>query len=318
MRKWTSLLILFGAIFLSGFAQDDDIYFVPSKAKKQQAQQPAPARVSPVAGTTTSNREDTADWAAGRISNRDVDDYNRRYVNHNDSLYEEMQSEDTQSGIYTTRLVRFHSPRVGIYVSSPFYADYYDYWYDYGFLPDYHWSSIYGPWYGWGWSWNRWPYWNTWWGWHSPYWDYCWNWHCGYPGWGIPSWSASHRPSRAMAANRLTSYRPSRNYTSNRTNSSRTGTNVGTSLSRHYRDNSTRPSRNSYGNKASERPSRNYGTSGNSRNTNTMPNRSSSSFGNSSGRPSSSPSMGSSGRSFGNSGASGRGFGGGRSGGGRR
>lgn len=315
MKKQVYLLLLFGAIFVSGFAQDDDIYFVPSGAKKAQTQQPKPARISPVAAPAAPT-DDADSWANGRQPDRDVDDYNRRYSSKSDTTYSYMQTDDAQDGSCTARLVRFHSPSVGVYVSSPFYADYCDYWFDYGFGLGYYWHYAWEPWYGWGW--NRWSYWSpVWWGWHSSYWDYCWGWHYGHHGWGLPAWNVGHRPSATMVASRLTSYRPSREYASNRAGSARIGGNAGANLPRTGRDSGVRISRPS-GNVSAERPSRNYSTTGTPRNNNAAAGRPSTSSGYASGRSMGNSSAGMSGRSFGGGGNTGRSFSGARSGGGRR
>lgn len=71
--------------------------------------------------------------------------------------YDDGYDDGYEDGYFTSRLVRFWSPRVGVYVSSPFYMDYYDLCYDpfyYGYA---------SPWYGWGWS--GWYGWGSWYGW---------------------------------------------------------------------------------------------------------------------------------------------------------
>lgn len=320
MKKWILLLISMCVASSFCHAQDDDVYFVPSGSKQEPVKKVAPARYAPIAPEENASE----DWSAGRVSGRDVDDYNRRGMSARKDTLPAAEADvldAEQGGTYTARLVRFHSPRVGVYVSSPFYVDYYDYWYDpwydswaYGYWPGFH----VGWWPGWGWR----PYWNSWWGWHRPWWDYTWGWH--YPVWGAPSWSVSQRPSRPMAAGRVTSYRPSRDYAASRVNGGNTNrNNSGNRPSRTYGNGTnSRPSR-TYGNGTTGRPSRNFGTQGTSGRDNTLPSRSGSrTFGNSSNqsnRSYSAPSNGSSGRTFGTGAGSGRSFGGGgRSSGGRR
>ena len=71
----------------------------------------------------------------------------------------------------TERIILFHSPSVGVVISSPYYWDYY-----------------YDPW--WYGSW-RWPYyaWSSWW-WYDP-------WYPGW-GWGPPYWGHVHWPHRPL------------------------------------------------------------------------------------------------------------------------
>lgn len=300
MKRWIVLSALLCVAVTVCRAQDDDVYFVPSGVKSEPAKKVSPARYAPV----SSEKEYADDWASGRVGERDVDDYNRRGTAYRDTLNSgEELPEETESGVYTARLVRFHSPRVGIYVSSPFYVDYYDYWLDpwydswyCGWWPGY---SV-GWWYGWGWR----PYWHSWWGWHDPWWGPSWGWH--HPIWSTPSWSVNHRPSRYMATNRLTSYRPSRDYAASRGNGS--GLNRGTT---------TRPSRG-YTTGTSGRPSRQFGTSrSTNRNISTPTQPRSRSIDNSSNRSNRSygtPSNSSSGRSFGTGSGSGRSIGSGNHG----
>lgn len=106
---------------------------------------------------------------------RDVDEYNRRgayaesAAEANDST--DYVDEDIPEMSCTERIILFHSPSVGVVISSPYYWDYY-----------------YDPW--WYGSW-RWPYyaWSSWW-WYDP-------WYPGW-GWGPPYWGHVYWPHRPL------------------------------------------------------------------------------------------------------------------------
>jgi len=189
MRK--SLIIL--AMCLGGlgaFAQDDDVYFVPSSEDNTQSSDTytAPGRSSyapiPSDDAEASSQEN---WADGRGNcGRDVDEYNRRGKNYKGNvladtltgqdLYNQGYDDGYEDGSCTARIVRFWSPRAGVYVSSPYYLDFYDLCY-------------YDPWYyGYGWpyayAWSGWWGWGSWYGWRP--WHSSWYW--GWGGWGDPWW----------------------------------------------------------------------------------------------------------------------------------
>ncbi len=304
MKKYLTLLILALAV-TTVHAQDDDVYFVPSKSSQAQSTQQGTTRPKSHYTPITEDTYDADNWAAGRGNNGwDVDAYNRRTqatdtasnISGQDAPYADDENTD---GSYTSLLVRFHSPRIGVYVSSPYYSVLTDYYWADPWLSPWYGGFYYSSWYGWGWNWG-WPYYGPAYAW-NPWWDYGWGWrppHFWHPG-HQPSWAyrpiprrgtSTYRPSRDyLAGNRGSMTRPSRNYYNPSNISNRTFND------RNY-SNQTRPSR-SYGN--------------NSRSTTTTPSRS---FGNSGGsttpsRSFSQPSGG--GRSFG-------GGGGGRSFGGRR
>lgn len=205
MKK--SLLLLFMCLNVWGtYAQDDDVYFVPSsKQHTAKAVQPAEDR-----STYTPIPSDETNWAEGRgDGGRDVDAYNRRGRNYrgecNDTLsdkscYDQGYEDGFEDGTCTSRIVRFWSPRPGVYVSSPYYMDYYDLCYDpwyygYGTVWSWGWSG----WWGWG-SWYGWrPYYSSWWGWGPS-----WAWYD--PWWGYPGWHGDHPhhwyPSNAVSGPR--------------------------------------------------------------------------------------------------------------------
>ncbi len=295
MKNKILMMIVAATVCISGYAQDDDIYFVPSKKEKTQTKQSVYQEYS-----------ETEDWSKGRTDGgRDIDEYNRRgnydYEATDSTYIEEDISAD--GGTYTTRLVRFHSPRVGVYVSSPYYVDVYDYyWSD----PWYYDSWHYG-WYGSSWGWR--PYY-SWYGWHNPWyhgWGASWGWHPPYHHHHPPHHSS--RPNYAYrgpgnryggrnnynaTVNRPATNRPSSGRLFNtRTSTNRTtGTTTGTTRPSTRYNTSTQKTNNS-----SSRPSRTYST----------PSRSNS--GSSYSRPSNSGSN----RSFGSGGGRSFGSGGSRS-----
>lgn len=198
MKK--SLLLLLMCLNVCGtYAQDDDVYFVPSsKQKTAKTAQSVTGR-----STYTPIQSDEDNWAEGRGNGgRDVDAYNRRGRNYrgecsdtlaDKSCYDQGYEDGFEDGTYTSRIVRFWSPRPGVYVSSPYYMDYYDLCYDpwyYGYGAA--WSWGWSGWWGWG-SWYGWrPYYSSWWGWgpswawYDPWWGYP-GWHGHYPHHWYPS-----------------------------------------------------------------------------------------------------------------------------------
>ena len=174
-------------------AAQDDVYFVSSKKKAKTQKTPGKSVVLPLTESTSIGHSTvtpltadtvfvTEDWITERKTGlRDVDEYNRRgkktvETETTDTLspYELGYADGYEDGTYTSRIVRFYAPRPGIYVSSPYYWDYYDYAYD--------------PWYyGYG-NWALGFYWDGWWGWGSWYgWRPYYTW-----GWYDPFWCAPH------------------------------------------------------------------------------------------------------------------------------
>ncbi len=279
MKKFWAFLALAAAMSATSYAQDDDVYFVPSRQKENTVQEKNSLRsgYEPIENGTDAGSD--SNWAAGRGNNGwDVDAYNRRTSAYGSgatpadtAMAESYDLADDSDGLYTTRLVRFHSPTFGIYVSSPYYALVTDYYWADPWLRPWGYDYWYGSWYGWGWS----PfYYGSYWGspwWHSHWWDYGWAWHPVGPGHG-PAWNP--RPGRPRYWSSGSGYRPSRDYASNRYGttsrpSSRRYTTTGSNGGR-YNSAATRPSRTfgnssrswGSGNNASNtsRPSRNYST----------------------------------------------------------
>lgn len=194
MKKWTFLLIMLGAMPLSMVAQDDDMYFVPSKENiaKEKASRGLPA--------------DT--YYSG--SNRSVDEYNCRGSSYevlpadtgdiiSFSAVEGVYPDSTADFALTRQMSRWdgYEPSDAYWQGynqgrhdywggglwgwhSPWYYNSYYSWYDpwyydpwYGYYGGY-WGGWYDPWY-YGYYGYGWPYYSNYW-WHYPY--------GGYYGWG--------------------------------------------------------------------------------------------------------------------------------------
>ena len=137
MKKSLFLISMFAIGLLSGYAQDD-VYFVPKKGSKVVEDQ---EELSSSYRQLPAQSSEQDGWYSNRRVNRDVDAYNRRKANTNDSsnLKQQRRYEDEEdNGYYTERLIRFHAPG-GVIVTSPYYWDYCDYYVD----PFYY----YDPWY---------------------------------------------------------------------------------------------------------------------------------------------------------------------------
>lgn len=319
MKKILSLMLLAAVGFMPATAQDDDVYFVPSKSsktsQKDRSNFSSQAERIPVEASNTYDN-------LYEMSDRDIDAYNRRYAVTDSIDAADDYAEDNEEGTYTRRLVRFHSPTVGVYVSSPYYdvvADYY--WYDPWFTPWYY-SPFYGP--NYAWTWSPWAYdWYWGWGWHTWWYD-PWHYHHHHH-WYDTAWRPSFngRPGNGRYIDtyrRVTADRPSRNYNyASGTTTSRTRPSRSYNTSTSGTDRAGRQFGNS--SNSSQRSSRSFSGSGNSnqstqRNYGTTPSRG---MGNSSvgSRSFGSGSSVGSGHSMGGSRSMGGG-GGGRSFGGRR
>lgn len=159
MKKLIMLLILSGVLPMTAFAQDDDMYFVPTKENvaKENANFGIPERT----------------YYAG--SNRSVDEYNRPYVNY---IPDTMAIDSTGGDFrYTQRMSRFddYTPSVAYWEGyrdgrwgSPWRIGWYS-WYDPWYEP---WYTWYDPWY-----------YGSWYSWRSP-WYYSSVYYSPYYGWG--------------------------------------------------------------------------------------------------------------------------------------
>lgn len=175
------IFILLASFSMAGSAQDDDVYFVPSKKKSKTVK--VETDDDPYAEGVGRRIGDFPDPFGGEALGeersfrlRDVDEYNRRpnasAAQRTETVYadeEEWAVDDAPDGDCTSRIVRFHSPRAGVYVSSPYYIDFYDIYYNPWYTPT--WAVGLG----FGLAWSSW-WWYDRWAW-SPY--YCYD-----PWWG--------------------------------------------------------------------------------------------------------------------------------------
>ena len=256
MKKYIiSIFVLFLGFTQASIAQDDDVYFMPSKSKKEVKEKtPEPANAEYLPNDHLYSHDN---WADGRTDNgRDVDEYNRRgkYDTEEEetSTVRQNSENEVETVSCTERIVRFHSPTVGVYVSSPYYADYIDIWFDpwyydpwyrgYGY---YGWHSYYHPWYN--------P-------WYDPWYDPWYNPWGPYYGWYYPYYRPSYRPVAPAGAH----YGPHGGYVyyGNRNNSGNRHYNNNRYSGRYQQD---RPSREYTDRYHNERPSRNYGSNAGNR-----------------------------------------------------
>lgn len=192
MKRLFLLLAFTGLLSVPTWAQDDDLYFSPSREQEDTET------------TATASAEATQPtYYCG--SDRDVDEYNRRvrfrssvqdidslgndiiafapvYGTYPDSMYVDTTRvfplvQDDDDYFWTRRLCRwdgFYDPWFYGYYGSP-WRWYYGGWYDPWYGP-YWYSAWYDPWYyGWGWY--------PGWGWWGDPWYYSY-WYRPFPGWG--------------------------------------------------------------------------------------------------------------------------------------
>lgn len=153
MRK---LLLLSSIIMMCacGAWAQDDMYFTPSKKAKEAAKaEYEKARETYYCG-----------------SERDIDEYNRRYGHDVPSSYVTLLDDSTATAqeddyCYSRRMERFDDGRpvvLNVYVNDPWY---YNPWYD----PWFHDSWYFSSWNRWGWYGTRWY--AGGWGWYGPWYD---------------------------------------------------------------------------------------------------------------------------------------------------
>lgn len=248
MKRITCFLFLIFCLNVSTFSQDDDLYFVSSKSKKDNKKQLEESTIQVI---------ESNEFANNNYSEEEIDRYNRR--NSVDSIPEYNVAYEDEMGAYTSRLVRFHSPTVGVYISSPYYIDYYDW-----FHPYYPWNYniFYDPWYygyypsGYWYSWNYWGAWNPWY--YGPSWGYR-----PYPGY-MPLYPSRlsysyHGPgNRYGGRGTTTSMRPSSRYFSNGPSKNDKPNSQQRPGSSRYTD--SKRDNSSLKNNSNSRPSRNFST----------------------------------------------------------
>ena len=186
------LLSLLSFLFMNMAAQDDDMYF-SNKIKGEVEEIETPSQVN---ARRNMYEYDKSKLAVYNDNCRDEDEYNRRYngvasyqteggaeyIENDSTVNTETQYDDADDYCYSRRILRFHSPRVGIALSSPYY---WDLVYSYG-IYDYMFDAYYDPFFytwgwGYGWAWGPWSSWyGPFWGWHHPHSWYYWGWG---PGW---------------------------------------------------------------------------------------------------------------------------------------
>lgn len=195
MKKSLVILLMTGLTLSSVHAQDDDVYFIPSDEKKSSVKVKQNAMRSEYTEIQGEDYDtEYNNWADGRSSNRSIDEYNRRGNSQDSEVVPDEQTyieDDAYDNSCTVRLVRFHSPRVAVLVSSPYYYDYYYNWYDTWYWDDWYYDYWYRPWYSWSYR----P-WNYYYGWgYSPWyrnsWYYGWGYYPHHHNW---AWYGGGRP----------------------------------------------------------------------------------------------------------------------------
>lgn len=197
MKK--SVFLISALLFLSvgAYAQDDDMYFTPSKTSKVNKTDKQPLKIQDGLYDEDDDAVYDADYSNGKkYSDAEIDAYNRRGYNvSKDTLfigdgdkeandYADRYADEYGSNdyYYSGRLARFHEPAVNIYFGYGV-----PYWgWSYGY---YDWAWGYDPYWSWnyGWGWNWYP---RYYGWYGGWgWSYPWHYHYGWNDWG---W---HRPS---------------------------------------------------------------------------------------------------------------------------
>lgn len=148
MRKSVFLISALFAISLGAYAQNDDMYFTPTKTPKVKKEQLLKVQEG-IYEKSDDDVYSAEDYNNKNYSEAEVDAYNRRgYKVGKDTLYigdgdkdaneyadryaDEYNSNDYY---YSNRLARFHEPAVNIY---------------FGYGVPYYWGWDYG-WYDWGW-----------------------------------------------------------------------------------------------------------------------------------------------------------------------
>lgn len=202
---------------------DDDMYYVPGKAKAKTEKVVGPTRTTVVVGERADEANARADYHTGQL--RDVDEYNRRgvaqegvttrlvgdtlYVTTVDSTgaqvatrYAPGQPMDEAFGVDPEPEGRYRDGDVGFYDDDYYYTSRLYRFRGYALRDPFVWDICYGwydpwydPWYGWYMPYYHYGYysWFDWgWGWHHhPGWDCCWGPH-GYYRDYMP-----HRPTLA-------------------------------------------------------------------------------------------------------------------------
>lgn len=159
MKKLLMLLVLATAMPLASMAQDDDVYFTPSKAPKEVEKAEKPTYYSG--------------------SNRDVDEYNHR--GHLNSWYQKIGSDSLGNDIITFQggpgvyPDSVYGDTAYVYPGSARFSNDDDYTYTRRMS---RWDGYYDPWFYSNYYYGPWRY-----GWYDPWYD---PWYYGYTGWYDP------------------------------------------------------------------------------------------------------------------------------------
>lgn len=187
MKKWI-LLTMISVLPLTMMAQDDDMYFVPTKENvAKEVKSWGMPKDTYYSGSNRSvddyNHYSTADGTDGKAN--DIIDFSAVRGVYPDSIYADASASNDYQ--YTKRLSRFddYSPsevywegyRDGRWSSPWYYSSayypWYDVWYDPWYTPYYNWRYHY---YGWNWRWY-----SGWYGgWYRPWGYYGWHRHAVY------------------------------------------------------------------------------------------------------------------------------------------
>ena len=240
MKKLVLLSVLLGAMPITMMAQDDDLYFVPTKENvaKDAEKYGIPSKTYYAGSDRSTDEYNRRAWsrvAPIDSAGNDIIDFTAERGVYPDSAY-----SDATDFEYTRRMSRFddYSPaeaywdgyRDGRWMSPWYYGSYYS-WRD----PWYYDSWYYDPWYYGGYY--------GYYGWYSPYyyagWYSPWRYHYGYwGGWYRPYYYVSNGHGGAHWSRPGVSHHK---YSANTTATNRRGTNTS-----RYNTN-TRPTNNSLG-----------------------------------------------------------------------
>ena len=314
MKKLILISAVVGAFSLTAHAQDD-MYFVPKKKEvaKERVAYDMPREV----------------YYSG--SDRDVDEYNRRYqIVPGDSTMGDVISFSGEEGVYPDSLGDYNITRKMSrwdgYTPTDAYWQGYDQgrsdewaastwhspWYYSSYYPWYD-SYWYDPWYYGSWGWRYSWYYDPWY-YHRPYYSYGWGYYGYAPGWNRPVYVGGYVPSRHYSGGKTYAGTHNHSYGNRGRSGSWGGTSSRNSSGMRQATSAGRSNRSwSMGNSRSSVPTRSVSSGSSSSSGMSMGSSRSSSMGSSSSSMGSSRS--SSGGSFGGSRGGGGSLGGGRSGG---
>ena len=220
MKKLMMILLLSGVLPLSMLAQDDDMYFVPTKENqaKEAMSYGMPSKTYYAGSSRTDEDYNRRVWSSVTpvdSAGNDIIDFSAVRGVYPDSAYTELTDNDYQ---LTRRMSRFDD-----YTPSQAYWDGYR---------DGRWSSpwYYNSWYSWydydPWYWNSYWHYGPYYGWYSPWYygyGYYRPWHYGYYGYYGARWYGGGHSYHASRPVRRTTYSSGRRFGQS-SNSSRNST----------------------------------------------------------------------------------------------